>query len=145
MTMLSLGKNPSQKLEISPERLTRYEELKCKQSEAKNFALSCSDDALRKIREAFELNDEDEGDLLRISVTGGGCAGLQYALNFTSEVFDDDFATLNQNAILVMDTFSAYYLQGTTLEYIDALEGSGFKFINPNATRTCGCGSSFAA
>ena len=82
---------------------------------------------------------------LRVSVVGGGCSGFQYSLSFDDTVRPDD-AVIEQNGVRVLvDSVSAPYLQGTTIDYVSGLHGAGFKFINPNATRTCGCGSSFSA
>jgi len=78
-------------------------------------------------------------------VKGGGCAGFQYSLTFTNEVDDDDVITVIDGVQVVSDVFSASYLKGTSLDYVESLAGAGFKFINPTARRTCGCGSSFTA
>lgn len=80
---------------------------------------------------------------LRVSVTGGGCSGLMYNLSFDEEVESDQIFEDNQVKILV-DKKSILYLLGTTLDFSDGLNGKGFQFINPNASRTCGCGESFA-
>ena len=80
---------------------------------------------------------------LRVGVDGGGCSGLQYALTF-DEQHADDFCLDQDGVALFVDPKSAGYLDGLTLDYVDALHGAGFKFINPNADRTCGCGSSFS-
>lgn len=81
---------------------------------------------------------------LRVAVRGGGCSGLEYALDFaeTSRVGD---TILEQDGLKIfIDMASANYLQGTSIDYVSGLQGTGFKFENPNATRTCGCGHSFS-
>ena len=82
---------------------------------------------------------------LRVGVKGGGCSGFQYSLNFTDEVDDEDVLVVVEGLQIVTDAFSASYLKGTELDHVDTLQGAGFKFNNPNAKRTCGCGSSFSA
>ena len=81
---------------------------------------------------------------LRISVAGGGCSGFQYNLNFDRPKPDDVVCDFGGLQVLV-DPTSVQYLKGTTIDYVTGLHGAGFKFVNPNATRTCGCGSSFSA
>jgi iron-sulfur cluster assembly protein len=80
---------------------------------------------------------------LRVSVTGGGCSGLMYNLSFDNELETDEIFEDNQVKILV-DKKSILYLLCTTLDFSDGLNGKGFQFVNPNASRTCGCGESFA-
>lgn len=81
---------------------------------------------------------------LRVSVAGGGCSGLSYKLDFDNEIKDGDQAFEDNNVKVVVDVKSFLYLIGTELDFSDGLNGKGFNFINPNATRTCGCGESFA-
>jgi iron-sulfur cluster assembly accessory protein len=81
---------------------------------------------------------------LRVAVVGGGCSGFQYSLSFETAARADD-TVLEQNGVrLFVDCTSLPYLRGMTIDYVTGLHGAGFKFVNPNATRTCGCGSSFA-
>jgi iron-sulfur cluster assembly accessory protein len=82
---------------------------------------------------------------LRVSVVGGGCSGFQYSLNFDNTTRPDDTVVEINGVRLVVDATSAQYLAGTTIDYVKGLHGAGFKFLNPKATRTCGCGSSFSA
>ncbi|MBP1684007.1 MAG: iron-sulfur cluster assembly accessory protein [Deltaproteobacteria bacterium] len=84
------------------------------------------------------------GHALRISVVGGGCSGLQYSLNFDDSTRPDDSVVEQHGVRLVVDATSAPYLAGTTIDYVKGLHGAGFKFVNPKAARTCGCGSSFS-
>ncbi len=81
---------------------------------------------------------------LRIAVTGGGCSGFQYQLNFDSEKEGDRVAKFEDVNVLV-DEISFPYIAGVTLDFVEGLHGAGFKFDNPRASRTCGCGSSFSA
>jgi iron-sulfur cluster assembly accessory protein len=82
---------------------------------------------------------------LRISVVGGGCSGFQYSLNFDSEHREGDTVVAFDGIKVVIDEISLPYIAGTTLDYVEGLHGAGFKFDNPRASRTCGCGSSFSA
>jgi iron-sulfur cluster assembly protein len=92
------------------------------------------------------INVENLGEhYLRVGVQGGGCSGLQYSLNFDTQVEKFDKVFDVKGVRIVIDLKSALYLQGTTLDYIQSLTGGGFKFSNPNASRSCGCGTSFSA
>ncbi len=82
---------------------------------------------------------------LRISVVGGGCSGFSYSLGFDAHSREDDQAWEQHGVRVVVDATSLQYLKGMTVDYVSGLHGAGFKFLNPNATRTCGCGSSFSA
>lgn len=81
---------------------------------------------------------------LRIAVRGGGCSGFEYALDFEDEVRDTDLVYLQGDLKLIVDPISARYLSGTEIDYSLGMSGTGFKFNNPKAVGTCGCGSSFA-
>ena len=81
---------------------------------------------------------------LRVAVRPGGCSGYSYEMFFDSESSDDDVVTTQGNVKVVVDSASAELLKGASLEYSDGLQGAGFNISNPNATRTCGCGSSFS-
>lgn len=82
---------------------------------------------------------------LRVSVVGGGCSGFQYSLNFDDAVRPDDIVVEQHGVRMLVDATSLQYLHGTTIDYVKGLHGAGFKFLNPKASRTCGCGSSFSA
>ena len=92
---------------------------------------------------------EKEGRLdshaLRLRVVGGGCSGLRYEFSFDDEVSGSDTTVEAGPVRVVMDEKSAFYLMGTTLDFVDTLQESGFKMVNPNAQNTCGCGESFSA
>lgn len=86
----------------------------------------------------------DPSWFLRVSVVGGGCSGLSYKMDFDNELKPTDQAFENNGVKVVTDLKSFLYLVNTTLEFSDGLNGKGFYFNNPNASRTCGCGESFA-
>lgn len=85
-----------------------------------------------------------EGHGLRIAVQGGGCSGLQYALDFANEERMGDSVWELGGLKIYIDMASSQFLAGTEIDYVSGLNGTGFKFNNPNARRTCGCGSSFS-
>jgi iron-sulfur cluster assembly protein len=92
-----------------------------------------------------ESTDNIRDSYLRVSVEGGGCSGFKYGLGF-DENFDDnkDYIEKIKDVTVVIDKKSALFLNGVTLDWIDDLSSRGFKFINPNATKSCGCGQSFS-
>ena len=106
-------------------------------------ALIFTDTAAGKVLELIE--EEGNSDLkLRVFVTGGGCSGFQYGFTF-DEVQNDDDTVMEKNGVtLLIDPMSYQYLVGAVIDYTDGLEGSQFVIKNPNATSTCGCGSSFS-
>jgi iron-sulfur cluster assembly protein len=81
---------------------------------------------------------------IRVSVKGGGCSGLMYDLGFDDKVNPADQVFEDKGVKILVDKKSLLYLLGTTLDFTDGLNGKGFQFINPNASRTCGCGESFS-
>ncbi|MCH8231208.1 MAG: iron-sulfur cluster assembly accessory protein [Bacteroidetes bacterium] len=81
---------------------------------------------------------------VRVSVKGGGCSGLMYDLSFDNEEKETDHIYEDKGVKIYVDKKSLLYLMGTTLDFSDGLNGKGFQFINPNASRTCGCGESFS-
>ncbi|MEY5047520.1 MAG: hypothetical protein RLZZ175_879 [Bacteroidota bacterium] len=81
---------------------------------------------------------------IRVSVKGGGCSGLMYDLDFDNKIDEKDQIFEDKGIKILVDKKSLLYLLGTQLDYTDGLNGKGFQFINPNATRTCGCGESFS-
>ena len=106
-------------------------------------ALVLSDSAAKKVR---QLRDgEGSTDLmLRVYVTGGGCSGFSYGFSFAEAANDDDARFENGDVAMLVDSLSYQYLVGSEVDYIEGLEGSRFVVKNPNATTTCGCGSSFS-
>ncbi|MDY6797150.1 MAG: iron-sulfur cluster insertion protein ErpA [Pseudomonadota bacterium] len=102
-----------------------------------------SDSAVAKVRELVE--DEANPDLkLRVFVTGGGCSGFQYGFSFEEEQDEEDTVVEKGGMKLLVDPMSYQYLVGATIEYEEGLQGSQFVVRNPNASSTCGCGSSFS-
>lgn len=107
------------------------------------FPISLTPTAVQMALGALKDNQED-GEYLRVSVCGGGCAGLKYGLNFVSQIDEMDLTSDMEGLKVVTDIFTATQIEGTTIDYQETLQGAGFKFVNPSARRTCGCGSSFS-
>ena len=100
--------------------------------------------AAEMVRITREQEGIDASHGLRVAVRGGGCSGFEYALDFEKEPRENDWVYESNGLTLFVDAVSARYLQGTSIDYVLGMQGAGFKFINPKATGTCGCGSSFA-
>ena len=100
--------------------------------------------ALVEIKKIKESNNLSEAFSLRIGVKGGGCSGFTYTLAFDDNVREGDKVLDKDGVTVRVDGKSLFYLAGVTLDFSDGLNGRGFVFNNPNATHTCGCGSSFA-
>lgn len=98
-------------------------------------------DQIKKIMVAENKQDH----ALRIGVRSGGCSGLSYVMEFSSEQLPNDEVLEFDGIKVLIDVFSAMYLKGSELHFSDGLNGAGFEFKNPNATRSCGCGQSFSA
>jgi len=92
----------------------------------------------------FIKNSETPTTGLRVSVSGGGCSGLQYRMSLEESAHEDDAVVESDGVKLFVDALSIPMLQGTQIDFVETLEESGFKFVNPNATASCNCGSSFA-
>lgn len=108
-----------------------------------NVPLIFTDSAARKVKHLIE--GEDNPNLrLRVYITGGGCSGFQYGFTFDDQINEGDLTLENQDVGLVVDPMSLQYLIGGTVDYVEGLEGSRFVVNNPNASSTCGCGSSFS-
>ncbi len=103
-----------------------------------------SDKAKEKIVKLRQDAGLDSTYFLRVGVVGGGCSGLSYKLDFDNETQPNDQVFEDQGEKLVTDLKSFLYLCDTTLDFSDGLNGKGFHFSNPNASRSCGCGESFA-
>lgn len=103
-----------------------------------------TESAASKVRELIE--EEGTPDLkLRVFVSGGGCSGFQYGFTFDETTNDDDTIVERDGVVLLIDPMSLQYLVGAEIDYTEGLQGSQFVIRNPNATTTCGCGSSFSA
>jgi iron-sulfur cluster assembly protein/iron-sulfur cluster insertion protein len=105
--------------------------------------VTLSDVAVTKVAELL-AQEEGEALALRVAVKPGGCSGYSYEMFFDSEQMPDDVVTEFGTVRVVVDSASAELLTGSTLDFSDGLQGAGFHITNPNATRTCGCGSSFS-
>ena len=108
------------------------------------FPINFSDAAARKVKGL--IDEEENPELkLRVYVTGGGCSGFQYGFTFDEEINEDDTTVENGGVTVLIDSMSIQYLTGAEIDYTEDLSGSQFVIRNPNATTTCGCGSSFSA
>lgn len=103
-----------------------------------------TDAAAKKVSELLQ-NEDNSDQMLRVFVVGGGCSGFQYGFKFDEEIEEGDTTVENQGVKLVVDPMSIQYLLGAEIDYVEHLMSSQFVIRNPNATTTCGCGSSFAA
>jgi iron-sulfur cluster assembly accessory protein len=115
-------------------------------SVAETFNPSGINLSARAIEKVRTLVAEEENDQLklRVFITGGGCSGFQYGFTFDELAADDDTALEADGVTLLVDPMSLQYLAGSVVDYTEGLEGSRFVVNNPNATATCGCGSSFS-
>ena len=99
--------------------------------------------AIKQVKQIKEENSIPSDYALRIGVKGGGCSGMTYQLGFDGDVKDGDTIIEKEGIKLIVDGKSLFYLSGTILDFSAGLNGKGFVFNNPNATKTCGCGESF--
>ncbi|MFC5190177.1 HesB/IscA family protein [Algoriphagus aquatilis] len=106
--------------------------------------ITVSDKAKERILELKKEEGRAENENIRVSVKGGGCSGLMYDLGFDATLTETDHVFEDKGVKILVDRKSLLYLAGTTLEFSDGLNGKGFQFVNPNASRTCGCGESFS-
>jgi len=110
------------------------------------MSVTLTEKAAVEVKRVMEENDTENGTMLRIGVSGGGCSGLSYDFRFDEE-FDDanDNKTEQHGITLVVDKKSSLFLEGTTVDWHEGIDARGFTFNNPNAVKSCGCGSSFQA
>lgn len=106
--------------------------------------LSLTHQAIEQIKTLLHRR-QTEGQGLRVAVTDGGCSGMSYKLDFEKDQKPGDITLEFEDLKVYIDAASAPYLKGTVIDYVASLYGGGFKFTNPNATGTCGCGTSFSA
>lgn len=106
--------------------------------------ITVTDKAKDRIIELRQEGGHSSEHNIRVSVKGGGCSGLMYDLNFDDQIQAADQIFEDKGIRILIDKKSLLYLLGTTLDFSDGLNGKGFQFINPNASRTCGCGESFS-
>lgn len=105
--------------------------------------VSVSENAAKRI--AFLADQEGDKDMaLRVSVNGGGCSGFQYAFAFDKDRKDDDLVIERAGATVLVDSMSQLYLAGSEIDFVEDVIGSSFQITNPNATSSCGCGTSFS-
>jgi iron-sulfur cluster assembly protein len=109
-----------------------------------NPVISMSEAAVKEVKRLMNVQGLDEGGL-RLGVKGGGCSGLSYTINFDDKIGQYDTIYEIEGIKVIIDAKSAIYLQGTQLDFHKDLTGGAFKFVNPNAQKTCGCGESFSA
>ena len=105
--------------------------------------LEFSDSAVKKLK-ALQAEEQNPNLMLRVSVYGGGCSGFQYTFSLDEESKPVDRIVEKDGATLLIDQMSYQYLTGSTVDYVEGLEGAMFVVNNPNATSTCGCGASFS-
>lgn len=106
--------------------------------------ITVTDTARTKIVELKNKEGVTEDFKIRVAVKGGGCSGLMYDLDFDNQELESDRVFEDKGIRIAVDKKSLLYLAGTTLDFSDGLNGKGFQFVNPNASRTCGCGESFS-
>ena len=106
--------------------------------------ITVSENAKQKAINLMREDNKPEGSFIRVGVEGGGCSGLSYKLEFDNQMKDGDQVFEDKGIKIVVDKKSFLYLVGTELDFSGGLNGKGFVFNNPNASRTCGCGESFA-
>jgi iron-sulfur cluster assembly accessory protein len=104
--------------------------------------VTVSERAVRRIGEI--LKAEPPGTMLRVSVEGGGCSGFQYKFDMEREKAGDDLVIAHDGAVVLIDPVSVKYMEGSEIDFVEDLIGASFKVKNPNATASCGCGTSFA-
>ncbi len=109
------------------------------------MAISLSENAAKEIRSIIKDQGLAEGVALRVGVKGGGCSGFSYVLDLTESGPENDEIMESHGIRILADRKSYLYLNGTEIDFKDEVMGRGFVFKNPNATHTCGCGSSFSA
>ena len=105
--------------------------------------ISLTEKAINEIKRIMSENQVPDSYGLRVGVKGGGCSGFSYTLGFDAEAKEGDTTIEDGEVKLFIDGKSLFYLAGTELDFSDGLNGKGFVFSNPNATKTCGCGDSF--
>ena len=104
--------------------------------------LTLSEKAINKVKEFLASQEEDYAGV-RFAVVGGGCSGFQYEMNLAKQRQENDQVLEFEGLQVFIDSQSLSALKGTEIDYVESIEGAGFKFTNPNATGTCGCGESF--
>ena len=111
-------------------------------SNVAELPVDVTDRAARRIAQV--LAKEPAGSMLRVAVNGGGCSGFQYAFDIARQRADDDLVIERDGAVVLVDPVSLDFLRGSKIDFVDDLIGQSFKIHNPNATASCGCGTSFS-
>jgi iron-sulfur cluster assembly protein len=140
----NLGSSGCEKLDSSP---SVTDKLTSRKTGARTeMAIILSERAASEVKKVLQEQKQTEATLLRVRVVGGGCSGFSYDLKFDNQ-FDEKLDSKYEyhGVTVVVDKKSALYLDGTTVDYYEGLEKRGFTFDNPNAVKSCGCGSSFQA
>jgi iron-sulfur cluster assembly protein len=114
------------------------------QNQTTTPVVTLSESAMKEVKRLMNVQGQTEGGL-RLGVKGGGCSGLSYTINFDEKIGEYDSVYDVDGIKVIVDAKSAIYLQGTQLDFQKDLMGGAFKFVNPNADKTCGCGESFSA
>jgi iron-sulfur cluster assembly accessory protein len=107
------------------------------------FKLTVTERAAKKIAQLIEQEGGGENMALRIYITGGGCSGYRYGMALDENIYEDDVVVNAYGVKVVVDSFSAPFLEGSEIDYIEDVMGSGFAINNPNVVSSCGCGQSF--
>ena len=115
------------------------------QGQSADSVITLTAKAVEAVKQVRTREGRPEGHVLRVSVVGGGCSGFSYQLGFDEQAQAEDRILELDGVRVAIDPTSAQYLAGTQIDYVSSLHGGGFKFSNPKATHTCGCGSSFSA
>jgi iron-sulfur cluster assembly protein len=105
--------------------------------------ISLTESAAAKVKQLMAEEPEGEAEVLRVAIQGGGCSGFQYGLGFDRGAQEGDHEVELHGVQVVVDPFSAPYLKGAEIDYVDSIQAAGFAINNPNATSSCGCGHSF--
>ena len=124
-------------------RPVRYHEHVATVEHPTDTLLNLTPVAAEKIRQLLAEEPDGESLVLRVAIQGGGCSGFQYGLGFDSGPAEGDIELRLEGVNVVVDPFSAPYLQGSTVDFLNTIQESGFKIENPNAVASCGCGHSF--
>ncbi len=107
-----------------------------------NTEITMTSAAAERIKDI--ISDEPDKSALRISVSGGGCSGFQYEFDLENDFKDDDLKVEKEGSTILIDSMSIIYLFGSEIDFVDDLIGASFQINNPNATASCGCGTSFS-
>lgn len=140
-----LSKGKAQNAGVNPSALSEADDrpyLWVMSDTLEALPVALSDRAARRI--ATILSKEPAGSMLRVAVNGGGCSGFQYEFAITGERNPDDLALEKNGVTVLVDEISLQYMAGSEIDYADELIGASFKIVNPNATVSCGCGTSFS-